>query len=58
MLAHSISRLLDRHKEYDVDAANFMARYRLFTRKKLADRIRALFSRPGLNKKTEHVKTV
>ena len=58
MLAHSISRLLDRHKEYDVDAANFMARYRLFTRKKLADRIRTLFSRPGLNKKTEHVKTV
>ena len=47
MLAHSIARVLDRHKEYDVDAANFMARYRLFTRKKLRDRLGSLFSTPG-----------
>ena len=44
MLAHSIARVLDRHKEYDVDAANFMARYRLFTRKKLAKQNKDAFS--------------
>ena len=58
MLAHSIARVLDRHKEYDVDAANFMARYRLFTRQKLAKKIRALFPATELNKKTGRAKTV
>jgi hypothetical protein len=58
MLAHSIARVLDQHKEYDVDAANFMARYRQFVRKKLADKISGLFSSAGLNKKTGHEKTV
>jgi hypothetical protein len=58
MLAHSIARVLDRHKEYDVDAANFMARYRLFSRKKLAGKIRGLFPATELNKKTGRAKTV
>jgi len=36
MLAHSLARLLDRNKEYDVDAERFVKRYRLYAPRKIA----------------------
>jgi radical SAM superfamily enzyme YgiQ (UPF0313 family) len=51
MLAHSISRILDRNKQYDVDAANFIARYKMFVRKKIALKIKGLFNPSGHSKK-------
>jgi radical SAM superfamily enzyme YgiQ (UPF0313 family) len=57
MLAHSIARVLDRNKQYDVDAANFTARYKLFVSKKIAGKVKS-WGRPlGFSKKAEHVKT-
>jgi hypothetical protein len=57
MLAHSIARVLDRNKQYDVDAANFTARYKLFVFRKLADKVKGWGRPQGLKKKTEQVKT-
>ena len=36
MFAHSIARLLDRHKEHDVDAQRFVRRYKMFMVGKIA----------------------
>jgi radical SAM superfamily enzyme YgiQ (UPF0313 family) len=57
MLAHSIARVLDRNKQYDVDAANFTARYKLFVSKKIAGKVKSWGRLLGFSKKTEHVKT-
>ena len=35
MLAHSLARVLDRDKEFDVDAARFVKRYKMFMLKKI-----------------------
>lgn len=35
MLAHSFARLLDRNKQYDVDAARFVRRYKMYMLKKV-----------------------
>jgi hypothetical protein len=49
--------VLDRNKQYDVDAANFTARYKLFVFRKLADKVKGWGRPQGLKKKTEQVKT-
>jgi hypothetical protein len=35
MLAHSFARILDRNKEFDVDAARFVKRYKIYMLKKI-----------------------
>ncbi len=35
MLAHSFARVLDKHKQFDVDASRFVRRYRRYTIKKI-----------------------
>ncbi len=44
MLAHSFARLLDRNKQYDVDADRFVRRYRAFTAKKIGYFCKRFFS--------------
>lgn len=44
MLTHSISRLLDRNKEFDIDAARFIKRYKKFVLKKIYGKIKKPFS--------------
>jgi len=43
MLAHSFARLLDRNKEYDVDAARFVRRYRMYMIKKIIRSFKKIF---------------
>lgn len=54
MLAHSIARVLDKNKQYDVDAANFIARYKLFVLKKIGRSFKKLARPRRYQKKTEH----
>jgi len=44
MLAHSISRVLDRNKEFDIDAARFIKRYKRFLLKKICCKFKKPFS--------------
>jgi hypothetical protein len=44
MLTHSIARVLDRHKEFDVDAFQFKMRYKIFMRRKMGRMLKNLFS--------------
>jgi hypothetical protein len=50
MLTHSIARILDRNKEFDIDAFRFKKRYRLFMVKKFGDVCKNLFSFSRLGK--------
>ena len=43
MLTHSIARLLDRNKEFDVDAFRFKQRYKRFMFKKIKQVLKAIF---------------
>ncbi|MEI6126107.1 MAG: radical SAM protein [Pseudomonadota bacterium] len=45
MLAHSLARVLDRNKEYDVDAARFVRRYRMYMVKKISYSIKKLMKK-------------
>jgi pyruvate-formate lyase-activating enzyme len=51
MLTHSIARILDRNKEFDVDAFRFKERYKTFMLKKCGQLIRTLFSLDWLREK-------
>jgi radical SAM superfamily enzyme YgiQ (UPF0313 family) len=44
MLTHSITRLLDRHKEFDIDAICFMRRYRHYMLKKCATTLKKVLN--------------
>jgi hypothetical protein len=59
MLTHSIARLLDRHKEFDVDAFQFKMRYKIFMLRKLGRMINHLFRIPrASDKKAPAAKTL
>lgn len=45
MLAHSFARLLDRNKDFDVDAERFVKRYRLYVPRRIAVALGRLFGR-------------
>ncbi len=45
MLTHSIARILDRNKEFDVDAFRFKQRYKSFMLKKIKQAIKSIFKR-------------
>jgi len=45
MLAHSFARLLDRNKDYDVDAERFVKRYRLYAPKRIAVGLKRMFGK-------------
>lgn len=45
MLAHSLARLLDRNKEYDVDAERFVKRYRLYVLKRITHALKRAFGK-------------
>ncbi len=44
MFTHSIARVLDRHKEFDVDAFQFKMRYKIFILRKTRRMLKKLFS--------------
>ncbi len=59
MLTHSIARLLDRHKEFDVDAYQFKMRYKIFMSRKMGRLIKNIFSIPrASDKKASAAKTL
>jgi radical SAM superfamily enzyme YgiQ (UPF0313 family) len=59
MLTHSIARVLDRHKEFDVDAYQFKMRYKIFMLRKLGSMVKHLFSIPrASDKKAPAAKTL
>jgi hypothetical protein len=43
MLAHSFARLLDRNKDYDVDAERFVRRYRLYVPRRISYAFKRVF---------------
>jgi radical SAM superfamily enzyme YgiQ (UPF0313 family) len=45
MLAHSFARLLDRNKDYDVDAERFVKRYRLYVPKRIVCGLKRMFGK-------------
>lgn len=45
MLAHSLARLLDRNKDYDVDAERFVKRYRLYVIRKITRGLKRMFGK-------------
>jgi radical SAM superfamily enzyme YgiQ (UPF0313 family) len=47
MLTHSIARMLDRHKEFDIDAFRFKKRYTTFMRRKIGTLLRKAGLFPG-----------
>ena len=56
MLTHSIARLLDKNKEFDVDAFRFKMRYKTFMLRKGSQFIKTLFSLSWLRKKELTIK--
>jgi len=58
MLTHSIARVLDRHKEFDVDAYQFKMRYKIFMLKKMGRIVSSLFTPTrAADKKSSAAKT-
>lgn len=55
MLTHSIARILDRNKEFDIDAARFKKRYKTFMLKKIAAIFQNIFLLPWFSKKQEKI---
>ena len=51
MLTHSIARVLDRNKEFDIDAFRFKKRYKTFMLKKMGCIFKNVFNRFRLSKK-------
>ena len=51
MLTHSIARILDRNKEFDIDAFRFKKRYKTFMLKKIGYILKNLFNLSWLSKK-------
>jgi radical SAM superfamily enzyme YgiQ (UPF0313 family) len=43
MLAHSFARVLDRNKQYDVDAARFVRRYRMYVLQRVGYAVKNIF---------------